>query len=64
MSKAKFTEADVRRAVKGVLDGGGRKSRASKSRLRWAWYGLQSKRKNTDLMDPENDPGGIRGRLL
>src|ERR1700730_10208262 len=26
MSKSKFTEADVRRAVKGVLDGGGRVS--------------------------------------
>jgi len=24
MSKSKFTEADVRRAVKGVFDGGGR----------------------------------------
>jgi hypothetical protein len=24
MSKAKFTEADVKRAVKGVIDGGGK----------------------------------------
>ncbi len=61
MSKSKFTEADVRRAVKGVLDGGGRVSSVE------IWPDgrisvtiIEYKRRS---MDPEDDPEVSR-RLL
>jgi hypothetical protein len=62
MSKSKFTEADVRRAVKGVFDGGGRVSSVE------IWPdGRISVRVKEDKqhrsMDPEDDPEVSR-RLL
>ena len=61
MSKSKFTEADVRRAVKGVLDGGGRVSSVE------IWpdgrISVTIKEEKHRSMDPENDPEVSR-RLL
>lgn len=61
MSKSKFTEADVRRAVKGVLDGGGRVSSVE------IWpdgrISVTVKEDKKRSMDPEDDPEVSR-RLL
>jgi hypothetical protein len=61
MPKSKFTEADVRRAVKGVLDGGGRVSSVE------IWpderISVTIKEEKHRSMDPENDPEVSR-RLL
>jgi hypothetical protein len=61
MSKSKFTEADVRRAVKGVLDGGERVSSVE------IWpdgrISVTIKEEKHRSMDPENDPEVSR-RLL
>lgn len=61
MSKSKFTEADVRRAVKGVLDGGGKVSSVE------IWpdgrISVTIKEEKHRSMDPENDPEVSR-RLL
>jgi hypothetical protein len=61
MSKSKFTEADVRRAVKGVLDGGGRVSGVE------IWpdgrISITVKEDKKRSMDPEDDPEVSR-RLL
>jgi hypothetical protein len=61
MSKAKFTEADVRRAVKGVLDGGGRVSSVEISPD--GRISVTIKEEKHRSMDPENDPEVSR-RLL
>jgi hypothetical protein len=64
MSKAKFTEADVRRAVKGVLEGGGRVASVN------IWpdgrISVTVKEEKEDTppqVDPEDDPEVSR-RLL
>jgi hypothetical protein len=62
MSKTKFTEADVRRAVKGVFDGGGRVSSVE------IWPDGRiyvTVKEDTPLkgMNPEDDPEVSR-RLL
>ena len=61
MSKSKFTEADVRRAVKGVIDGGGRVSSVE------IWpdgrISITVKEDKHRSMDPEDDPEVSR-RLL
>jgi hypothetical protein len=61
MSKSKFTEADVRRAVKGVFDGGGRVSSVE------IWpdgrISVIVKEDKHRSIDPEDDPEVSR-RLL
>ena len=61
MSKSKFTEADVRRAVKGVFDGGGRVSSVE------IWpdgrISVTVKQDKHRSIDPEDDPEVSR-RLL
>jgi hypothetical protein len=61
MSKSKFTEADVRRAVKGVFDGGGRVSSVE------IWpdgrISVTVKEDKKRSIDPEDDPEVSR-RLL
>lgn len=61
MSKSKFTEADVRRAVKGVFEGGGRVSSVE------IWpdgrISVTVKEDKHRSMDPEDDPEVSR-RLL
>jgi hypothetical protein len=64
MSKAKFTEADVRRAIKGVLEGGGRVASVD------IWpdgrISVTVKEEKEDTppqVDPEDDPEVSR-RLL
>jgi hypothetical protein len=61
MSKSKFTEADVRRAVRGVLDGGGRVSNVE------IWpdgrISVTVKEDKQRSIDPEDDPEVSR-RLL
>jgi hypothetical protein len=64
MSKSKFTEADVRRAVKGVFEGGGRVSSVD------IWPDgrisvtvTKEKEHNPPQLDPEDDPEVSR-RLL
>jgi hypothetical protein len=61
MSNSKFTEADVRRAVKGVLDGGGKVSSVE------IWpdgrISVTLKEEEKRTTDPEDDPEVSR-RLL
>lgn len=61
MSKAKFTEADVKRAVKGALEGGGKVASVD------IWpdgrVSVTTKEDTSRAMDPEDDPEVSR-RLL
>jgi hypothetical protein len=61
MSKAKFTEADVKRAVKGVIEGGGIVANVE------IWpdgrISVTVKEDKHRSMDPEDDPAVSR-RLL
>lgn len=61
MSKAKFTEADVKRAVKGVIDGGGTVANVE------IWpdgrISITVKEDRRSPLDPEDDPAVTR-RLL
>ncbi len=61
MSKAKFTEADVKRAVKGIIDGGGIVANVE------IWpdgrISITVKEDRRRPLDPEDDPAVSR-RLL
>jgi hypothetical protein len=61
MSKAKFTEADVKRAVKGVIDGGGRVASVD------IWpdgrISVTVKEDKHRSLDPEDDPAVSRKLL-
>ena len=61
MSQAKFTEADVKRAVKGAIDGGGKVASVE------IWpdgrISVTTKEEPSPPVDPENDPEVSR-RLL
>jgi hypothetical protein len=61
MSRTRFTEADVKRAVKGVLDGGGKVARIE------IWpdgrISVLIKEETSIPIDPEDDPELSR-RLL
>jgi len=60
MSKAKFTEADVKRAVKGVIDGGGTVASVDI----WPDGRISVTVRRTNILDrPEDDPEVSR-RLL
>lgn len=59
MSKAKFTEADVKRAVKGVIDGGGSVACVDI----WRTQSVTVKEDRHRSMDQEDDPEVSR-RLL
>jgi hypothetical protein len=61
MSKAKFTEADVKRAVKGVIDGGG--SVACVDIWPDGRISITIKEDRNSPLDPEDDPAESR-RLL
>jgi hypothetical protein len=61
MSKAKFTEADVKRAVKGVIDGGG--TVASVDIWPDGRISIIVKEDRHHPLDPEDDPAVSR-RLL
>jgi len=61
MSKAKFTEADVKRAVKGVIDGGG--SVASVDIWPDGRISITVKEDKHRSLDPEDDPAVSRKLL-
>ncbi len=61
MSKAKFTEADVKRTVKGVIDGGG--TVASVDIWPDGRISIMVKEDRHPPLDPEDDPAVSR-RLL
>ena len=64
MSKTKFTEADVKRAVKGVLEGGGRVASVDIWPDGRISVTVKEEKSETPLrVDPENDPEVSR-RLL
>jgi len=62
MSKTKFTEADIRRAVKGVLEGGGRVTNVDIWPDGRISVTVKEDAPRTEV-DPENDPEVSR-RLL
>lgn len=61
MPRAKFTEADIKRAVKGVMEGGGTVTSVD------IWpdgrISVTVKKEESSLIDPEDDPEVSR-RLL
>jgi hypothetical protein len=64
MSKTKFTEADVRRAIKGVIEGGGRVASVDIWPDGRISVTVKEEKEDTPLqVDPEDDPEVSR-RLL